>query len=166
MGVVVLVAIALASLVQNCTRSVGPSTILAIVEHESSSHPYAIGDNTAHHAYYPRRYDEAVRLASDLVEREHDIDLGYMQVNIGTVRATGLDVARALDPCTNLKLGSEILRADYARAERRWGPGQGALARALSAYNSGGYERAQYARAVYFCAARLVRANASRTLAR
>ncbi len=161
-----LVAVALASLVQSCTRSVGPRTILAIVEHESSSHPYAIGDNTARHAYYPRRYDDAVSLATDLVEREHDVDLGYMQVNIQTVRAAGLDVASALDPCTNLELGSEVLRADYARAERRFGPGQRALARALSAYNSGGYERPQYARAVYLCAARLARANASRTLAR
>jgi type IV secretion system protein VirB1 len=166
MGVIVFVAVALASLVQSCTRSVGPSTILAIVAHESSARPYAIGDNTAHHAYYPRRYDEAVRLATDLVGREHDIDLGYMQVNIWTVRAAGLDLASALDPCTNLELGSEVLRADYARAERRWGPGQAALARALSAYNSGGYERAQYAREVYRCAARLARANASRTLAR
>ena len=166
MGVVVLIAVTLAFLVRSCTRSVGPSTILAIVEHESSAHSYAIGDNTAHRAYYPRRYDEAVRLASELVEREHDIDLGYMQVNIETVRAAGLDVASALDPCTNLELGSEILRADYAHAEQRWGPGQGALARALSEYNSGGYERAQYAREGYLCAARLARANAARALAR
>jgi type IV secretion system protein VirB1 len=164
--VVVLAAIALASLIGHCTTSVGPITILAIVEHESSAHPYAIGDNTAHRAYYPRRYDEAVHLATDLVERDHDIDLGYMQVNIQTVRTVGLDVSRALDPCTNLELGSDVLRADYARAERRWGPGQAALARALSAYNSGGYEGAQYARAVYRSAARLERATARRTAAR
>jgi hypothetical protein len=54
------------------------------------------------------------------------------------------------------------LRHDYARAERRWGPGQAALARALSAYNSGGYDGLEYARAVYASAARLAPPNAPR----
>jgi len=160
----VLAAFALTSLIQTCTTAVGPTTIRAIVEHESSSQPYAIGDNTMRRAYYPKRYGEAVRIASALAERDHDIDVGYMQVNIETIRAAGLDISTALDPCTNLRLGADVLRHDYARAERRWGAGQAALARALSAYNSGGYERAEYARAVYRCAARL--ANAPRMPAR
>jgi type IV secretion system protein VirB1 len=150
----------LASLIQRCTASVGSTTIRAIVELESSSRPYAIHDNTMRHAYFPERYAEAVELATALSERGHDIDVGYMQVNITSIRAAGLDLSRALEPCTNLRLGADLLRDDYARAERRWGPGQAALARALSAYNSGGYERADYARAVYHCAARLARPNA------
>ncbi len=152
----------LASLIQHCTTSVGPTTIRAIVEHESSSHPFAIGDNTVRRTYYPVRYDEAVRLATALVDRDHDIDVGYMQLNIETIHAAGIDVASALAPCTNLRLGADVLRHDYARAERRWGPGQAALARALSTYNSGGYDRIAYARAVYASAARLAPANAPR----
>lgn len=161
-----LAAFALGSLIAHCTTSVGPITIRAIVAHESTSQPYAIGDNTTRRAYYPARYAEAVRIARTLAERGHDIDVGYMQVNIETIRAAGLDIASALEPCANLRLGADVLRQDYARARRRWGPGQAALARALSAYNSGGYGRPEYARAVYNCAARLARAYALRTPAR
>jgi type IV secretion system protein VirB1 len=154
-----LAAIALAALIHRCTTSVGETTIRAVVAYESSSHPYAIGDNTIRHAYYPSQYDEAVRLATALVERDHDIDIGYMQLNIETIRSAGLDIASALEPCTNLRLGADILRHDYARAVRRWGPGQPALARALSAYNSGGYDRFAYVRAVYASASREARAH-------
>jgi type IV secretion system protein VirB1 len=158
MGLEMLAILSLASLIQNCTTSVGSKTIRAIVEHESSSHPFAIGDNTVRRTYYPVRYDEAVRLATALTDRNHDIDVGYMQLNIETIRAAGIDLASALAPCTNLRLGTEVLRHDYARAERRWGPGQAALARALSAYNSGGYDGL----AVYASAARLAPPNAPR----
>ena len=86
-----------------------------------------------------------------------------MQLNIATIKAAGIDVASALDPCTNLRVGAEVLRRDYARAERRWGAGQAALARALSAYNSGRYDRIEYVRAVYASAARLAAAIPTRT---
>jgi type IV secretion system protein VirB1 len=155
-----LAVLALASLIQQCTTSVGPTTIRAIVEHESSSRPYAIGDNTMRRAYYPTRYEDAVRLATALADRDHNIDVGYMQLNIETIRTAGLDISSALEPCTNLRLGADILRQDYVRAERRWGPGQAALARALSAYNSGTYDRVEYARAVYASAERLGPTNA------
>jgi type IV secretion system protein VirB1 len=151
---------ALASLIDLCTTSVGPTTIRAIVQLESSSHPYAIRDNTMRRAYYPARYGDAVRLATALTDRDHDIDVGYMQLNIQTIRTAGLEISSALEPCTNLHLGADVLRHDYARAERRWGVGQAALARALSAYNSGRYDRVDYARAVYASAGRLAPTNA------
>ena len=56
----------------------------------------------------------------------------------------------------NVEVGARILEADYARATRRYGPGQVALGHALSAYNSGGFFAGlAYARGVYATAARL-----------
>jgi len=72
------------------------------------------------------------------------------------VRAAGLALDEAFEPCTNVWLGARILEADYARATRRYGPGQVALGHALSAYNSGGFFAGlAYARGVYATAARL-----------
>jgi type IV secretion system protein VirB1 len=45
------------------------------------------------------------------------------------------------DPCLNIKAGSEILLTDYAAAVHVYGEGQTALRAALSAYNSGSFER-------------------------
>jgi type IV secretion system protein VirB1 len=128
----------------------------AVVTYESGARPYAIGDNTVRRSYFPQGPDEAVRLATNLLSAGHDLDLGYAQVNIANVRAAGLDLASAFDPCTNVALGARILRIDYARAAARYGAGQTALVHALSAYNSGGFFAGlSYARGVYAVAARL-----------
>ncbi len=134
----------------------------SVVAYESGGRPFAIGDNTERHSYFPARRDTAVAIAAALLERGHDIDVGYAQVNIANVRSYGLDLASAFEPCTNLRIGSAILRADYARAAARYGRGQIALVHALSAYNTGGFFAGlAYARDVYAVAAAL-RRSASR----
>jgi len=157
-GVVIatVVSATLAVLLDRCATGVGPTTMRAIVTYESGARPYAIGDNTIRRSYFPIDRSSAIVLASSLLRAGHDIDVGYAQVNVRNFDAYGLDVTRALDPCTNVATGSRILRAAYARAARRFGPGQVALAHALSAYNSGGfYAGAAYARGVYATAANL-----------
>ncbi len=151
-----IVSATLAALLARCATGVGPTTMRAIVSYESGARPFAIGDNTSRRSYVPRDRSSAIAIASSLLRAGHDIDVGYAQVNVRNFDAYGLDVARALDPCTNVAVGSHILRAAYARAARRFGPGQEALAHALSAYNTGGfYAGAAYARDVYATAARL-----------
>jgi type IV secretion system protein VirB1 len=128
----------------------------AIVIHESGGRPFAIGDNTARRSYDPGTALSATALARALLRRGHDIDLGYAQINASNLAPYRISVARAFDPCTNLATGSKILRAAYAGARRKFGPGQIALAHALSAYNSGGYYASMgYARSVYATAAAL-----------
>jgi len=152
----VVVSAALSALLQRCAPSVGPVTMSAIVAHESDNHPYAVGDNTARRSYFPGDRIRATELASALLRAGHDIDVGYAQINSGNFRVYGLDVASAFEPCTNVATGSRILRAAYARAAGTYGPGQRALAYALSAYNTGGYfAGAGYARAIYKTAASL-----------
>jgi len=151
-----LAAYPLAALLARCAPAVGRLTMSAVVAYESGTRPYAIGDNTVRRSYFPKRPDAAVRLANDLLVAGHDLDLGYAQVNIANVRAAGLDLASVFDPCINVALGARILRADYARAAARYGPGQTALVHALSAYNSGGFFAGlSYARGVYATAAAL-----------
>ncbi len=158
MGFVIatVVSLALAQLVARCAPHVGPLTMSAIVAYESGGRPYAIGDNTARRAYFPNDRVQATQLATRLLRAGHDIDVGYAQINTSNFRAFGLDLERAFEPCTNLATGSRILRADYAGAARAFGPGQRALASALSAYNTGGFFAGlTYARDVYAIAATL-----------
>ena len=153
-----IVAAALAGLVARCAPHVGTVTMSAIVAYESGGYPYAIGDNSAHRSYFPADRASATRLATRLVRAGHDLDIGYAQLNIANVRAYGLDLVRAFDPCTNIATGARILRIDYAGAARTFGPGQRALASALSAYNTGGYFAGLgYARGVYAMATVIAR---------
>jgi type IV secretion system protein VirB1 len=152
----VLVPLTLAALFSRCAPNVGPVTMAAIVVHESAAQPYAIGDNTARRSYTMHDAAGATALARALLRSGHNIDIGYGQINSSNLAPYGLDVARAFEPCTNVATASRILRRDYAGARLRFGPGQVALAHALSAYNSGGYYAGMsYARDVYATAAGL-----------
>jgi type IV secretion system protein VirB1 len=151
-----LVPFVLSALIARCAPGVGPITMSAVVVHESGAFPYAIADNTARRSYFPHDAVHAIGLARALLAAGHNVDLGYAQINSSNLTPYGLDVARALDPCTNVATGSRILRAAYAGARVRFGPGQVALEHALSAYNSGGYYASMsYARDVYATAAAL-----------
>ncbi len=151
-----LVSLAFHELMRTCAPSIGPRTLAAIVAFESAGRPEAIGDNSARRAYFPADAASAERLALQLLAAGHNLDLGLMQINVDNLRPLGLGVRAAFDPCTNLAAGGRILSEDYARAQRRFGPGQRALFHALSAYNAGGYWAALgYARGVYGAAARL-----------
>ncbi len=128
----------------------------AIVYYESGARPYAIGDNTARRSYFPTERRAAEVLADRLLAAGHDIDVGYAQINSSNFGRLGLDAHRALAPCDNLRAGASILAGDYAGAVRAYGPGQGALVHALSAYNTGGYWAGLgYAGGVYATAATL-----------
>ncbi|MFY9779857.1 MAG: lytic transglycosylase domain-containing protein [Candidatus Baltobacteraceae bacterium] len=145
-----LIPITLAGLLTSCAPHVGPVTMGAIVAYESGARPYAIGDNTAQRSFFPTSRANAEELASQLLGEGHNIDVGYAQVNSVNFAPFGLTVHAAFEPCTNITVGSSILRRAYAGAVRRYGPGQVALFHALSAYNTGGYWAGQgYARGVY-----------------
>lgn len=151
-----VISAALSALVIRCAPNVGPTTMSAIVTYESGDHPFAIGDNTTRHSYFPTDRPRATELAASLLRAGHDIDVGYAQINASNFRAYGLDIVSALDPCTNIATASRILRVAYSGAARAYGPGERALKYALSAYNTGGYfAGSAYARGVYATAATL-----------
>lgn len=150
-----IVPMALAALVSQCAPHVGPMTMTAIVEYESSWHATAIGDNTAHRSYAPTTRAQAEALAESLLAAGHNLDLGLAQVNSANLPGLHLTVHQIFDPCTNLEAGSHILRGSYKWAAGVYGPGQTALWHALEAYNSGRLNgHPSYAAGVFALAAR------------
>jgi type IV secretion system protein VirB1 len=130
-------AFALAALVVHCAPMVAPSTMLAIIQVESSGNPLAIGDNTTSRSYYPRNRPTAEALAVRLLEAGHSLDLGIAQIDSMNLAGFGVDAHAIFDPCTNLNVGSRILAGDYAFAVRRYGRGQVALRHAIGMYDTG-----------------------------
>jgi type IV secretion system protein VirB1 len=84
---------------------------------------------------------EAVAEAGRLVAAGRDIDLGLGQINVRNLRALGMSVEDAFDPCRNLQAAGRVLADGYWRGVTRAGPGQPALRIALSLYNTGHLRR-------------------------
>lgn len=121
-----------------CGPLVDPSTTLRVIAVESAGHPYAIHDNTNGKTYEAGSPRGAVNVATILLRAHHRIDLGLMQINYDAwLKPTRFSIERAFDPCTNIRLGTTILSANYTRALARSGTPREALYRALSQYNSG-----------------------------
>ena len=130
-------ALALAALMARCAPNVAPSTMLAIVSVESGGDSLAIGDNTAKRSYYPPERKMAERLARQLLDAGHVLDLGLAQIDSVNFSAFRVNVHSIFDPCTNLSVGGKILSDNYAIAIRRYGSSQIALRRAIGMYNTG-----------------------------
>lgn len=133
--------LALAGLLSSCARGVDARTAAAIVAVESGGNEYAVNDNTTGRAYFPASLGSAKALVGRLAG--HQLAVGIAQVDSVNFARLGVDAERALDPCTSLQLGAQILLEDYRREypratgateEKRR---QDALRRALSLYNSG-----------------------------
>ncbi len=126
-----------------CGHLVHPATTLRVIETESRGHVYAIHDNTSGAQYDPANLRQAAGLARNLISLGHNLDLGLMQINEQVwLRPIGFPLERALSACTNIRLGTTILSANYAQALSRAADSTDALMRALSLYNSGSETRA------------------------
>jgi type IV secretion system protein VirB1 len=69
------------------------------------------------------------------------VDLGLMQVSTAEAQRRGLSPESLLEPCTNLRVGWQILEEDYRREIKAYGAGQEALRHAISRYNTGDSQR-------------------------
>src|ERR1700688_4609717 len=128
----------LLSVVLACGPMVDPATTLRVIAVESAGHAYAIHDNSNGKTYEAGSSRGAVNVATILLRAGHRIDLGLMQINYDArLKPTRFSIEQAFDPCTNIRLGTTILSANYARALERSGSPRDALVRALSQYNSG-----------------------------
>ena len=160
----------MASLLRACAPAVGIKTMAGIVQYESGWHPYAIGDNDTHRAYYPPSAEQAVVVATDLLRLGHNLDAGLGQVNSSNWAPYGIDVRSVFEPCTNVRVASRILSGTYGSAIRTNWIGraiatnddayrqqQYALIHALSSYNSGRFWASMtYASNVYAIAREVV----------
>jgi type IV secretion system protein VirB1 len=127
---------------QHCAPNVSPVTLAAIMQVESGGNPYALGINGWHGKKpHPKNASQAAAFARYFISAGYSVDLGIMQINSSNLKGLGLSISQVLDPCTNMAAGSRILSRGYAGATKKFGQGQGALRAALSAYNTGNYER-------------------------
>lgn len=65
------------------------------------------------------------------------VDVGLMQVSTAQAQKLGIQPETLFEPCTNLRIGWKILEDAYAIEVKTYGPGQTALAHAISRYNTG-----------------------------
>jgi type IV secretion system protein VirB1 len=146
----------LAAYLQACASAVAPDTMRAIISVESRGYIYAINDNTAHASYcvpgatvFPCSGDQAAALAERAVRSGHSVDVGIAQVNSGNFRTYGVSATQMLDPCENLRIGTEILSNAYRRSTARFADERAALWHAIMAYNTGSlYTGEAYVRSV------------------
>lgn len=118
--------------------SVAPEALVSFAQAESRLNPLAIHDNTTGASYQPDSEARAVVLATSLLEQQHNLDLGIMQVNSANLPRVGLTVVTALDAGQSIRAGAVILVEAYQRC-RRGGTvaEQPALRCAASIYNTG-----------------------------
>jgi len=143
---------AFSALIARCAPTVHPETMAAVVSAESRGHEFAIADagpvalpwskrKTMVRSLYPGSIDEAVATANALIANGHTVSLGVAQVNDRSLAKLNVSIKDVFDPCTNVRLGGQILTNFYQRAVAEFGPGKTALRAALSAYNSGDWVR-------------------------
>lgn len=122
---------------------VSPVTMAAIVKVESGGNPWAIGNNTTGKPVLPKpkSYEDAVKVANQLIAKGHNIDIGLAQINNRNLKWLGLSVEEVLNPCLNLNAGATVLKGFYKIASGKYGHGTKALMHALSGYNTGSLYR-------------------------
>ncbi len=129
--------------IEHCAHRLAPQTVFAILKHESGAKPFQIGVNHPNFRLkkQPQSPGEAVAIAQSLMDKGYDIDMGLMQINSRNYKKMGMPLSALFNPCQNIKTGSQILIRNYQRASLKYGEGEKAFLSALSAYNTGSFER-------------------------
>jgi type IV secretion system protein VirB1 len=134
------------ALIMACAPNVAPSTIQEIIRVESAGNPLAVNINTRNGVKLRPTIkittaQHAIAVTYAAMALGHTVDMGYMQINTANLAKLGHTVEDMFDPCMNLKAGAAILSAAYAMALPLHKDEQAALQAALSAYNTGSFQR-------------------------
>lgn len=154
-----------------CAPNVAPATIEKVIQVESAGEPLALNVNVKwvierdekgqpimivaeDGSTKPKRrkvtfkppmavknVQDAVTVAYAAMAAGHSVDMGYMQVNSKNLPALGYSVEDMFDGCKNLAAGASVLTAFYAGALKDHPEPQTALKAALSAYNTGDFNK-------------------------
>lgn len=120
-----------------CGPGVDPVTTAAIVKTESHFEPWAIRDNTLRQSFRPASRAAAEVTVNTRYAQGHRLAIGLMQITDPWVTRLHLKASDLLDACTNVRVGTWILSANYRRCERPGKLAKAVLECALSAYWSG-----------------------------
>jgi len=138
-----------------CLPNASESTLRAIVQVESGGHPNAMQidfpktllkrwglvPGSLRLSRQPRNRTEALEWLSYLRGFNIFVDLGLMQISTAEAQRRGIPPEELLEPCTNLRIGWQILQNAYSAEVKSYGPGQTALQHAISRYNTGDTQR-------------------------
>jgi len=126
-------------LMEACAPNVAIETMAAIVQQESNFNQFSIGVNGDYILRrQPQSKEEALETVTWLIkEKQSNLDIGIAQINTKNLKKYGVSIEEAFDPCTNIKVGADILTDNYQRALKTGMKGQGALQAAISEYNTG-----------------------------
>ena len=154
----------MAALRTRCIPDAPLSTLGSLIETESGGNPYALQIDFPNAlirrwglhpgilrlSRQPKDSREASAWVQYLSSFDIFIDIGLMQVSTAEALRRKIEPLSLLDPCTNLRVGWEILEDDYVIEVRQYGAGQTALEHAISRYNTGtsngGIDNGYYAR--------------------
>ncbi|MGO4746723.1 lytic transglycosylase domain-containing protein [Serratia quinivorans] len=127
------------ALAMQCAPDVAPDTLSRIVKTESGFNPWAIGVVGKPLSRQPRTKEEALEAIRQLDKRNANFSIGLAQVNRQYFDVK--DAETVFSPCTNLKMGADILKDCYSRALKNGDSEQQALRKSFSCYYSGNYTR-------------------------
>ena len=124
-------AAAIIALASQCAPGVAPETVLAIIQTESRSDPFALNANGGRQPARQNNAADAAATARRFVAAGYSVDLGLGQINSRNMRWLGLTWETVFDPCTNVAALGRVLTANYNSARVGRDP-QTALRVALS----------------------------------
>jgi type IV secretion system protein VirB1 len=131
--------------IHQCASHVAENTMMAIIKTESNGNPLAIGLNRGYKLLYqPRDYNQAREWVNYLEAHGYNFDIGIAQVNIKNIHKFGYKATDALNPCINLRIGSDIIQKNYLNALPSSKNQQEALYKAISSYNTGNNQSGFY----------------------
>lgn len=136
----ILEAALIATLVAECAPNVEASTMQALVMHESSGNPYAIGSDPPI-AEQPKNKEEAILMAKSLIDMGVNVSLGLGQINHKNFNALKMTIETAFEYCPNIKAADKILSDCFKRASNEGYKEQEALQAAFSCYYSNNFKR-------------------------
>jgi type IV secretion system protein VirB1 len=134
-----------------CLPTAPLNTLRAVIQVESSGNPNAmqidfpktllkrwnLAEGTLRLKRQPANQREALDWLTYFQSHDIFVDLGLMQVSTAEAKRRGISPETLLEPCTNLRVGWQILEDDYRIEQKTHGPGQEALQHAISRYNTG-----------------------------
>jgi type IV secretion system protein VirB1 len=138
----------LEALIETCATEKFRETIASIIQVESRANPFSIGTKIVKAdgdvftlERQPQTKQEAIKWAQWLIQNRYRFDAGLMQINSQHFKRLAITPEALFDECSNIKAGATILGENYVIASKQKGEGNPALLAAISAYNTGNFER-------------------------
>src|ERR1700760_4353542 len=134
-----------------CLPTAPLATLRAVIQVESNGNPNAmqvdfpkvllqrwkLPEGTIRLKRQPTNQREALDWLVYFQSYDIFVDVGLMQVSTAEAKRRGISPESLLEPCTNLRVGWQILEDAYEIEKKTYGPGQEALQHAISRYNTG-----------------------------